>query len=102
MAIETSGSKTPPAEFKFDENAWQNKVVKLTQLQSDFAGKKNYNPFVWFSETVQPLINQYRKGDRSKALFDSLMSIKEVVPVLDPDWQEEKPVVLPPAPRRMS
>ena len=78
-------------QFKFDESAFKDKLVRLTQLKADESGKPNKNPYLWFGKTVQPLIDRYQiKGERSKELYDALMAVKEVVPLINPNVPEAK------------
>lgn len=70
--------------FSFDEKAFNEKIAKLEAAKAAVAGKKNYNPFLWYGLVVAPLQNRFIKGERTKELYDGLMSVSETVPPIKP------------------
>lgn len=75
-------AETKPAPFVFNEKAFNEKLDKLKAARDAVAGRPDHNPFIWFKEVVNPLLEKYDKGDRSKELFDKFLALNEVVPKL--------------------
>lgn len=86
--------------YVFDDTAFKTKIADLNKLVESLAGRKNYNPYVWFNDNVQPIVTRYNKGERSQTMFESLMRIPLTIPPIDPNWTEEVIPKGPPLPRR--
>lgn len=89
---DTSKPATPPAStFKFDEAAFKARVKELEDLRYTVAGKRNYNPFIWFNEKVQPCVDEFKEGKRTEELYKKLMAVEAKIPPLDPSIPDEVP-----------
>lgn len=79
-----------PKTFSFDQKAWDAKITRLQDLRDKYAGKQGYNPFIWFSTNVMPLIIAHKMGDRSQKLFNDLMAVKEEIVRIIPEEKTTK------------
>jgi len=70
--------------FTFDANKVQEHLNQIKVEQLKFAGKHNYNPYLWLNKNVLPLEERFNKGERSKELFDAMLAIKAQLPIVNP------------------
>lgn len=68
-------------KFTFNEEIIKAKIASLTKSRDDQAGKAGVNPFIWYRDNVASKVAAYEKGDRSKEVYDAIMSVKELAPV---------------------
>lgn len=79
---ETSAPKeeTKTEDFKFDEDKARNHLVELAQYNLSFAGKTGYNPFFFMENELFPLETRYKKGERTRELWDSIFKLEKKEP----------------------
>lgn len=67
--------------FKFNEDIVKAKFAALAKSRDDQAGKTgNGNPFLWYRDNVASKQLAFNKGDRTKELYDAVLSTKEFAP----------------------
>src|SRR5437868_11843935 len=71
----------PIAEWSFDEQKIKEHFGKIEENVNKQQGKKGFNPFFWLRDTVNPLIEEYKKGTRTKELEGKILSLPEVPPL---------------------
>jgi len=71
--------KPPPtvAPSVFNEQAVQQKMDKIAENVNKTAGQRGKNPFIWVKNVVQPLVDRFMKGERTKELEKSILSLPD-------------------------
>lgn len=77
--------------IKFDKKLLQAKLDKVRGAHLTTVGKPNHNPFLWLGKHVAPLQERLDKGEQTKELHDSIMSLTEIPEPIDPNWVPPKP-----------
>lgn len=73
---------TETATYTFDETKVKEHFKKIEDAVNAVQGKKGYNPYLYLSAKVNPLMDQYINGVRTRELFDAIMNLStEIKPV---------------------
>lgn len=95
-APEVTKPTEPIKPYIFNEDAFRLRIATLEQSIQDKVGRPNYNPFLFEKNIgLKELIGRFKLGERSKELFDSVASLPSEVPVLNLNYTEPKPDVVP-------
>lgn len=70
-----------PTPFVFDDTKVKAKFATIEENVNKQQGKKGYNPFIWLNAKVNPLVNRYRKGERTVELQNAILALEDVPPV---------------------
>lgn len=90
----TTSAPTLAQKSELDESKVKAHFDKIAENVNKQQGKIGFNPFVWLKETVNPLIERFKKGERSSKLEGEILSLPEVPPLPN----EGKGVEYDPAP----
>lgn len=61
----------------FNEQAVQQKMDKIAENVNKTAGQRGKNPFIWVQRVVQPLVDRFMKGERTKELEKAILSLPD-------------------------
>lgn len=68
------------------EKDWQHAcdhIDKVTENLRKYEGLKGHNCFMYYNQKIGPLVDRYKKGERSIALLESMSSAKIEAPTID-------------------
>lgn len=64
--------------FVFDEAKAKAKIEATKNSYLEFQGKRGYNPWLSIAADIDPLDERLMKGEKSKELYDAIMSLKHI------------------------
>lgn len=92
MAEQAKPAAPVTPAFTFNEQVVKEHMHKVEEGVNKFAGKKNYNPFLWVKEKVQPLVDRFMKGERTKELQEAIVALPTTPPPITVEAKVEEPV----------
>lgn len=77
----------PVKPYVFDTVKFEAKIAEFNEATDKVAGKPNYNPYMYLTKNgVTEAVRQYKLGNRSKEVFDTVMRVPATIPVVDVNW----------------
>ena len=79
-------------EFKFDAEKAKAHIETIKEHLKQFVGKQNHNPFLWIKDHLEPLVQRLEDGEKTKELFEAILSLKKEAPttgVVTPEPQKK-------------
>lgn len=64
-------------------NLVETKFKEIKTYLASFAGRPKHNPYIYWRHHLDSLWTKFKSGDRSKELYDYIMSFKVVPPTVD-------------------
>lgn len=92
--LEQKGHVTaePVKPYVFDTDKFEAKIEEFNKTSTEVAGKPNYNPYLYLAKNgVTEAVRQYKFGNRSQEVFDTVMKVPSKIPPIDPNWVAPEP-----------
>lgn len=85
--VETKTEPEPVKPYVFDTAKFEAKIAEFNKATDEVAGKPNYNPYMYLTKNgVTEAVRQYKLGNRSKEVFDTVMRVPATIPVIDVNY----------------